>query len=227
MNLRPNMPYLKNGDGSSPGFQPGSHTFEKLVEDLSAALGPSSGLDSDDIDPMNIQLLMEKYISDETEWAPYALGDGSRSYTRNLIDEGNGKSNLLILVWSPGKGSAIHDHANAHCIMKILKGNLQETLYSWPDKEKLEHGDISPPHVTRQTTYGENQVTYMSDKLGLHRISNPDPNNFAISLHLYTPPNAANYGFSLYDGQTGKASRIKQSHFFSIRGQRMSNGIEK
>lgn len=26
----------------------------------------------------------------------------------------------LILVWSPGKGSAIHDHANAHCVMKVL-----------------------------------------------------------------------------------------------------------
>lgn len=25
----------------------------------------------------------------------------------------------LILVWSPGKGSVIHDHANAHCVMKV------------------------------------------------------------------------------------------------------------
>jgi hypothetical protein len=27
--------------------------------------------------------------------------------------------NQLILVWSPGKSSAIHDHANAHCVMKV------------------------------------------------------------------------------------------------------------
>jgi hypothetical protein len=26
-------------------------------------------------------------------------------------------------------------------------------------------------------------VTYMSDKLGLHRISNPDKDGFAVSLH--------------------------------------------
>lgn len=89
------MPYLKSETDSPSSAEPVSDAFEKLVEDLSAALGPSSGLDSDDVDPMSIQMLMERYISDAKEWAPYALGDASRSYTRNLIDEGNGKSNLV------------------------------------------------------------------------------------------------------------------------------------
>ncbi|KAJ5656747.1 hypothetical protein N7507_008697 [Penicillium longicatenatum] len=218
------MPFLKNGSETPPDTEESLNAFEKLVHDLSAALGPSSGHDSDDVDPKNIELLMKKYVSKYEEWESCALGDASRSYTRNLIDEGNGKSNLLILVWSPGKGSAIHDHANAHCVMKILKGELQETLYSWPDQEKIEHGETSPPQITRQTIYGENQVTYMSDKLGLHRISNPDPNNFAISLHLYTPPNAAKEGFCLYDEKTGKAKHIKQTHFYSVRGKRLDFG---
>ncbi|KAK6826597.1 hypothetical protein RU639_005730 [Aspergillus parasiticus] len=215
------MPYLQPDPDPEPTNQP-TNAFDQLVQDLSAALGPSSGLDSDDVDPLNIQRLMDQYTSNPEEWQPFALSDLSKSYTRNLIDEGNGKSNLLILVWSPGKGSAIHDHANAHCVMKVLKGSLQETLYSWPDKSKLEHGQISPPQIRRETTYGENQVTYMSDKLGLHKISNPDPNNVAVSLHLYTPPNAATYGFSVFDERTGRALHIKQSNFYSIRGKRCS-----
>ncbi|KAJ5163454.1 uncharacterized protein N7500_005284 [Penicillium coprophilum] len=213
------MPFLNGSESIAE-----KHDFEKLVEDLSSALGPSSGLDSSDVDPMEIQLLMEKYVSNSDEWAPYALGDASRTYTRNLIDEGNGKSNLLILVWSPGKGSTIHDHADAHCVMKVLKGRLQEDLYSWPDQEQIENGQISPPQLTKQTTYGENQVTYMSDKLGLHRISNPDHDNFAISLHLYTPPNAAVHGFGIYDERTGKARHIKQTNYYSFRGQRLDDG---
>ncbi|KAL4741831.1 RmlC-like cupin domain-containing protein [Aspergillus similis] len=215
------MPYLKSGSTSSSdaGNSP-RNAFEELVQDLSRALGPSSGLDSDDVDPLDIQRLMELYTSNPEDWLPFALGDASKSYTRNLIDEGNGKSNLLILVWSPGRGSAIHDHANAHCVMKVLKGNLQETLYTWPDQDKVQHGQSSPPEVSKVTTYGENQVTYMSDKLGLHKIHNPDPNEAAISLHLYTPPNAANYGFCIFDEKSGKASHIKQSHFYSIRGKR-------
>ncbi|MCJ1307204.1 Cysteine dioxygenase [Agyrium rufum] len=88
--------------------------FNGLVRDLNAILGPSSGLDSSEIDPLDIQRLMESYLSLETEWAKYAMADPSRTYTRNLIDRGNGKSNLLILVWSPGRSSPIHDHANAH-----------------------------------------------------------------------------------------------------------------
>lgn len=98
------MPYLRNGS-ASPSSLPDQHqhtttppqdsAFEKLVQDLSATLGPSSGLDSDDVNPLDIQRLMQQYVSKSDEWAPYALGDGSRPYTRNLVDEGNGKSNLV------------------------------------------------------------------------------------------------------------------------------------
>ena len=85
------MPYLPD---SNSGIST-SNAFEKLVQDLSAALGPSSGLDSDDVNPVDIQLLMERYKSNPEEWLPFALGDSKKSYTRNLIDEGNGKSNLV------------------------------------------------------------------------------------------------------------------------------------
>lgn len=40
-------------------------------------------------------------------------------YTRNLVDTGNGKYNLMIVCWSEGQGSGIHDHPNSHCIMKV------------------------------------------------------------------------------------------------------------
>lgn len=32
----------------------------------------------------------------------------------------------MVLCWGEGHGSAIHDHANAHCIMKMLQGKLCE-----------------------------------------------------------------------------------------------------
>ncbi|KAF4252791.1 hypothetical protein KXW98_006665 [Aspergillus fumigatus] len=191
------MPYLDSTTSLPPSQSKyPDNAFENLVLDLSAALGPSSGLDSDDVNPLDIQRLMEQYVSNPEEWRPFALGDNSRGYTRNLIDQGNGKSNL------------------------VLKGSLQETLYTWPDQDKLRNGQPSSPQIIKKTTYTENQVTYMSDKLGLHKISNPDPHNPAVSLHLYTPPNAATYGFCVFDEKTGKASRVKQSHFYSIRGER-------
>ncbi|MCJ1329635.1 Cysteine dioxygenase, partial [Thelotrema lepadinum] len=74
--------------------QQSSTQFDRLIEDLSRTLGPSSGIDSEDVDPHVLQDLMVKYISDEAEWARYAFDDRSRGYTRNLVDRGNGKSNL-------------------------------------------------------------------------------------------------------------------------------------
>jgi cysteine dioxygenase len=93
------MPYLESGSETSLDSGKGSNNaFEELVRDLSAALGPSSGLDSDDVDPIDIQRLMELYTSNPKEWLPFALGDSNKSYTRNLIDEGNGKSNLVSVL---------------------------------------------------------------------------------------------------------------------------------
>lgn len=69
--------------------------FHQLVQDLSKVLGPSSGIDSADVDPEDLQTLMRDYVSNVSEWKLYALSDFSRSYTRNLVDRGNGKSNLV------------------------------------------------------------------------------------------------------------------------------------
>lgn len=69
--------------------------FHRLVQDLSATLGPSSGIDSADVNPLDLQNLMEEYISSPSEWAKYAWSDCTRAYTRNLVDRGNGKSNLV------------------------------------------------------------------------------------------------------------------------------------
>jgi hypothetical protein len=91
------MPFIQ-GDGSShPCAQNGGSgdAFQELVQKLSDILGPCSGLDSEEIDPELIQEMMRLYHSNESEWEQYALLDPSKHYTRNLVDEGNGKSNLV------------------------------------------------------------------------------------------------------------------------------------
>ncbi|KAL7784830.1 RmlC-like cupin domain-containing protein [Trichoderma ceciliae] len=188
--------------------------FEELVLALKDALGPSSGLTSEDIDVGFLMDLMRAYDGSDMHWSKYAFGDASRGYTRNLVDEGNGKSNLLVLVWSPGKGSPIHDHGNAHCLMKILRGDLTETRYAFPEDNEPE----GPMTVISDKTYRENQVTYMADELGLHRVSNRG-SDFAVSLHLYTPPNVAKEGCHIFDEKTGKRSHVPNCMYFSAYGR--------
>lgn len=78
----------------------GEGEFEKLVNALKAALGPSSGLTCDDVDVGFLTALMREYDAGDSGWEKYAMGDTSRGYTRNLVDEGNGKSNLVRLLLS-------------------------------------------------------------------------------------------------------------------------------
>ncbi|KAI1825981.1 RmlC-like cupin domain-containing protein [Xylaria intraflava] len=192
------------------------NTFELLVGDIRKVLGPSSGLNSEDVDVEDLTHLMERYSSNVKEWAPYALSNENMAYTRNLVDEGNGKANLLILVWTPGKGSPIHDHGNAHCLMKILYGNLTETRYDLPggDTEK-------PMEIKSQCVHKENAVAYMSDQLGLHRMSNHG-SDYAVSLHLYTPPNVAKRGCNIFNPQTGKKTHVPKCANYSAHGKRLS-----
>ncbi|PHH64818.1 hypothetical protein CDD81_3884 [Ophiocordyceps australis] len=201
---------------TSPSCVSTLNRFDDLVLALKQALGPSSGLTSDDVDVDYLTRLMTDYSSNAAEWSRFAFGDASRGYTRNLVDEGNGKSNLLVLVWSPGKGSPIHDHGNAHCLMKILRGNLTETRYAFPQGDDAS----GPMNVISEKTYGHDAVAYMADELGLHKVTNKG-SDFAVSLHLYTPPNVAKEGCHIFDPKTGNSSRVPGCHYYSVYGRLM------
>ena len=56
---------------------------------------PVSGVKLEDVDVSSLMRLMKLYVSRRCDWAKYALGDGDAAYTRNLVDEGNGQSNLV------------------------------------------------------------------------------------------------------------------------------------
>jgi cysteine dioxygenase len=78
-----------------PGSTREEDDFQSLVHTLSDKLGPCSGIDSDDVDEDELQQLMKDYVSNESEWEKYYFPSSKMSYTRNLVDKGNGKSNLV------------------------------------------------------------------------------------------------------------------------------------
>ena len=82
-------------------------------------------------------------------------------YTRNLVDAGNGKFNLMVLCWNEAQGSSIHSHANAHCFMKILDGSVSEQMFEWPSESE----DESEMRSIGVNTYVRNQVAYINGKI--------------------------------------------------------------
>lgn len=66
----------------------------------------------------------------------------------------------MALCWGEGHGSAIHDHSDSHCFMKMLHGSLKETRFAWPkeneDNEKLQEIGVN--------ILALNDVCYMNGK---------------------------------------------------------------
>uniref|UniRef100_A0A8C8J0N4 Cysteine dioxygenase n=1 Tax=Oncorhynchus tshawytscha TaxID=74940 RepID=A0A8C8J0N4_ONCTS len=131
-------------------------------------------------------------------------------YTRNLVDEGNGKFNLMILCWGEGHGSSIHDHTDSHCFMKLLQGQLKETLFEWPDKKTCNMVQKS------QRILQTNQCAYINDSFGLHRVENASHTECSASLHLYSPPFKT---CQTFDQRTGHKNTVKMT-FWSKFGER-------
>ncbi|XP_063835720.1 cysteine dioxygenase type 1 [Ostrinia nubilalis] len=237
--------------------------LDKLVEELHKVFT------NDYVNIQDVQKLMAGYKSDPKDWRKYAKFDRFR-YTRNLVDAGNGAFNIMILCWGPGHASAIHDHADSHCFMKLLSGSLEEVRYDWPSTvepevrkvlnrhrateehldTKMAALDVSCQNDSCQNFGGKvdrcqcasecedyssdqmeeigrtrlevNDVCYINDALGLHRMENPSHVDSAVSLHLYCPPFDS---CRVFDARTGKPSEVKVT-FWSVNGKKVKRVIE-
>ncbi|KAJ1980999.1 hypothetical protein H4R34_002250 [Dimargaris verticillata] len=112
--------------------------------------------------------------------------------------------------------------------MKVLDGDLIETQYHWPtqggsdsdvsdDQGLSAHSSAAHRALTikQETRLRPDAVTYIHDKIGLHRVANPSTNFGAVSLHLYSPPIRACHSF---DERTGHARASGTQTFFSQYG---------
>ena len=182
-------------------------TLAELIELLYEAFA------SNEVNIDYVYTIMNNYKGTEKEWAPFRKFQPDR-YTRNLVDGGNGKFNLMILCWAESQGSSIHNHTNSHCMMKCLQGKLIETRYAWPTVEQEE-----PMHILSRGELAEGQVAYINDAIGLHRVENPSHTETAVTLHLYIPP----YDHcNVFDERTSRTNESNVT-FYSIGGQLTAN----
>ncbi|EGD82604.1 cysteine dioxygenase type 1 [Salpingoeca rosetta] len=209
--MRASMMKPSQATSSSPSSSSGarvekeSRTWDEMLQDLRTAL------DEDSVSVEHIHSILNSYKSRTEDWKQFAHFD-DHCYTRNLVDSGNGKYNLMLLCWDMGQASSIHDHAGSHCFMKILDGNLVEELFGPP--HDLKEGETLSPLV--EAAHDRDGVLYISDKIGTHRVSNTSHSRRAVSLHLYSPPYSECHCF---DERTGTKSTSGCISFYSEYGE--------
>jgi hypothetical protein len=132
-----------------------------------------------------IKPILKNYIGND--WYNYKISNSSNTtlsdnndyqripiYFKDLDKFSYDQYDMYLLVWNPYCHTSIHSHPEGGCLMKILEGNIIEQRF----KNAESFATIK--------TLAQNDMSYMHDSLGFHRIMN---NNFkyAYSLHIYSP----------------------------------------
>ena len=84
---------------------------------------------------------------------------------------------IYFFKWKPNIQTKIHNHSGSGCIMILLKGKLQETIYN----NSLE--------TVQKKIYDRLlNVSYIHDNIGYHDIKNKCSES-SCSVHIYHPKN--------------------------------------
>ncbi len=123
------------------------------------------------------ELLQARDGLDLTRFTP-----GKASYARHLIHrDPEDRFCLLCLVWKPGQGTPIHDHAGTWGVYGILKNRMRFTNYT-PEtvgsKDRL-------AVVSTTVAVAGSVTTVLPPHCDIHRMENPDRNEVSLTLHCY------------------------------------------
>lgn len=102
----------------------------------------------------------------------------AKKYTRNCLYR-DVHFELILLCWEEGQETAIHGHDGEDCWVYLLEGAMEEVLFSLNDHSQLEQ-------IVVQSIV-PNQLTFMNDKLGFHKLRNVNHGR-SMSLHVYAKP---------------------------------------
>jgi cysteine dioxygenase len=132
------------------------------------------------------------YTREHDDWTRFVRFDPAL-YTRNLVSR-NEQFEMLVLCWSAGQESPIHDHSGQHCFMSVLQGRIEELQYGVPSEP-----GSGPLRQTGRRVFEPGEVAYIHDRIALHKVR-PYGAQPAVSLHLYARPIDV---CQVFDEQTG------------------------
>jgi cysteine dioxygenase len=145
--------------------------------------------DSANIGPEDMDDILRRVVVTATEIQQHARFSDLR-YARNLVHKTD-RFEVMVMCWHSGQRSSIHDHAGSLGGLKVLQGELTESLF-----DKAPNGMIKS---LTSADFGAGAIRVEETAL-IHQISNlQGDNGKSISLHVYVPPLTRMNVYSLED----------------------------
>ncbi len=126
--------------------------------------------------------VIQAMIAAEMETAVSSCDFCAEHYSRKIVHQVN-DFDIVIIGWQPGQLSPIHDHPTNGCIVYPICGTLSEWRYN-EQLEQISYCQLSAP-----------SYTYIDNGICIHKLGNEDPQENAVSVHIYSP---CNYQANIY-----------------------------
>jgi cysteine dioxygenase len=136
-----------------------------------------------------MQEILDRIELATEEIEPHALFS-DRRYARNLVYK-NHRFEVMIMCWKAGQRSSIHDHAGSLGGIKILQGELTESVFG-----RGANGMIKALNSAEYAC----AASRVEETALIHQISNLQAESgAAVSVHIYIPPLVRMNVYSLED----------------------------
>jgi hypothetical protein len=109
------------------------------------------------------------------------ITDCSAKVDRDAVGPKSGNYHLAFFAFAPQFKGKPHSHQGVNCVSAVLKGPLQEKLYSKDETDQLKV--ISDEQRSRGSVVADFPGTSQSEFI--HSVSNPSKTDIANSLHVY------------------------------------------
>ena len=110
---------------------------------------------------------MKKYNgSDYKKYIKYT----DDTYNRHIVENDNDLQ-VIVISWKAGQKTKIHDHPEGGCILRVLSGSLNETIYR------------NDPSMVLNTTLDTSELSYIDNSIGRHEIEALED---SVSMHVYS-----------------------------------------
>jgi 3-mercaptopropionate dioxygenase len=114
---------------------------------------------------------------------PSFLAPAPDRYARRLLyRDPEVRYTVLAMVWGPGQGTALHDHAGTWCVECVYRGRIRVTSYSVrggdPERDLVR---FEPETVVMA---GVGEAGALIPPFEYHRLESPDE-TAAVTIHVY------------------------------------------
>ncbi len=163
-------------------------------------LSSLSKISETSIDSNIVKNVLDKVDYKSIDYKEYISGYDLSKY--NKIEIKNKPMKIFMVTWPPQATLPIHQHNKYWGYIMVLKGLINESLYTYDDKSK-----VLSIHPSRNIKKGE--IIYEPLNI-IHQLTNPSPLDISVSIHFYYPPQYDYEGTLMFDVDNRKLAELNK-----------------